>query len=251
MPGDLPKLSKNRLKELARLKSKKHRLEEGQVVVEGMRGLAQLQDYGVRPLEQYVTSGAKPLWEGVPAYELQAGELAQLCASEHPQGLAALYPLPEPRRGDFRRAFYLDGISDPGNLGTIFRVAASFGMDAILLSPDCVEVSSPKVIRASLGSVFRVPFATLDAAELVQTGAEVYATEASSGAPLADFIPRTGARIIVALGSEASGLSGQIRQSARGVLRIEMQAGMESLNVAVAAGIIAHHLYAQGRQFIN
>ncbi len=251
MPSELPKLSKNRLKELAGLKAKKHRLEEGKVVVEGLRALAQLQDYGLQPLEQYLTQGEKPLWDGVPAFELREGEMAQLCASEHPQGLASLYPLPEPRRVEFRRAFYLDGISDPGNLGTIFRVAASFGIDALLLSPDCVEVSSPKVIRASLGSVFRVPFSTLDAAELVRTGAAVYATEAGSGAPLAGFSPPSGARIIVALGSEARGLSAEISKLAGGILRVEMRAGMESLNVAVAAGIIAHHLYALRRQFIN
>jgi len=243
MTGEMPKLSKNNLKELARLKSKKRRLEEGKVVVEGLRALAQLKEYGVKPLEQYVTSGAKPLWEGIPVFELQERELAQLCASEQPQGLAALYPLPVARRVDFRRAFYLDGISDPGNLGTIFRVAASFGVDALLLSPDCVEVSSPKVIRASLGSVFRVPFCTMEEKELAGLGARLVLTSAQQGSSLRDFSAPAGEKLLVILGSEARGISASLTAQADSFLRIEMCAGMESLNVAVAAGIIAWHLY--------
>ncbi|MDD4223289.1 MAG: RNA methyltransferase [Candidatus Cloacimonetes bacterium] len=236
-------LSQNRRRELGKLQQKKWRLSEGKVVVEGLRSLRQLRDWGIEPLEQYLTEGSSPLWASVPAFQLRDWELGKICGSDHPQGSAALFELPRERPVQFRQAFYLDGISDPGNLGTIFRIAASFDMGAILLSADCVEVSSPKVIRASLGSVFRVPFQILGAVQLQDLKAELILTEAASGEPLRSYSPEEGRPTVIVLGSEARGISNEIKALAAKTLRIEMGEGMESLNVAVAAGIIAHHLY--------
>lgn len=238
------RISKARLKDIARLKQKKYRLEEGKLVVEGLRALQQLQIYGVRPLEQYVSAGAETVWEDVPVFSLLDWEMGQICESGHPQGVAALFDLPAERRVDFNLAFYLEEISDPGNLGTIFRIAASFGIDTLLLSPDCAEVSSPKVVRASLGSVFQVPFATVGMSGLKATDARIISTSSASGIPLREFHPQPGEKLIIALGSEAHGLSPELVEIAGATLKIEMQSGMESLNVAVAAGIVAHHLYA-------
>ena len=236
-------LSNNRTRELRKLKQKKQRLSEGKVVVEGQRTLFQLREWGIKPLEQYFTKGESPIWKGIPALELRDWELARICDSQNPQGVAALFELPRERQLKFRRAFYLDGISDPGNLGTIFRLVVAFGIDALLLSPDCVEVSSPKVIRASLGSVFRVPFQILDAARLRSTQAELILTDAASGEALRAFEPEPDRPVVIALGSEARGVSDAIKALADRTLRIEMGEGMESLNVAVSAGIIAHHLF--------
>ncbi len=238
----LARLSKNRMLELGKLKQKKQRLSEGRVVVEGLRTLRQLRDWGIVPLEQYVLEGEVPVWQQVPAYQLHAWELARICDSEHPQGMAGLFELPRERGVDFQRAFYLDGISDPGNLGTIFRIAAAFALDTLLLSPDCVEVASPKVIRSSLGSVFKVPFQIMAADQLQILKANLILTEASSGEALRSWHPQAGERIVIVLGSEARGVSDGVKTLADKTLRIEMGEGIESLNVAVAAGIIAHHL---------
>lgn len=235
-------ISKSRMRELRKLQQKKQRLSEGKVVVEGLRTLKQLRDWGIKPLEQYCTAGSSPVWTGVPALVLRDWELGKICDSEHPQGVAALFALPREREVSFRLAFYLDGIKDPGNLGTIFRLAIAFGIGALLLSPDCVEVSSPKVIRASLGSVFKVPFQILEAEQLRSTQAELLLTDASSGEALRSFAPDAARATVIALGSEAHGLSAGVKALADRTLRIEMGEGMESLNVAVSAGIIAHHL---------
>ncbi len=243
MGQKLTELSLNRTRELSKLKQKKQRASEGKVVVEGMRTLRQLQEWGIEPLEQYFTEGEKPIWPGIPAYQLRSWELDKICDSEHPQGVAALFELPRERQVEFRRAFYLDGISDPGNLGTIFRLAAAFALDALLLSPDCVEVASPKVIRASLGSVFKIPFQILDEGQLRDIKAGLILTDAASGTALRDFSPLAAERIIIVLGSEARGISQGIRALSARTLQIEMGEGIESLNVAVAAGIIAHHLF--------
>ncbi|MBW6513367.1 MAG: RNA methyltransferase [Candidatus Syntrophosphaera sp.] len=237
------KLSKNRIKELAKLKQKKYRLAEGRVVVEGIRILLQMKEYGLTPIEQYLGEGGKAMWDGVPAFELRDWEFAAICDSEHPSGLAALFPVPEPHRVDFRRAFYLDGISDPGNLGTIFRLAAAFSLDSLFLSPSCVEISSPKVIRASLGSVYAVPYEVLGFEGITAKDARLLVTDARSGSPLRDLRLSPEDRVIIVLGSEAHGISSELMQAANSVVTVEMGRGIESLNVAVAAGIIAHHLY--------
>ncbi len=243
MEPKLAELSKNRAGELSKLKQKKQRLREGRLVVEGLRTLVQLRDWGIKPLEQYLEEGAEVVWDDVPAYFARSWEWAKICDSEHPQGVAALFELPRERKVEFGLAFYLDGISDPGNLGTIFRIAVSFGLETLLLSPDCVEVSSPKVVRASLGSVFKVPFRVLEASQLGEIGADLILTDASSGEALGDFTPTPDKAAVIAFGSEARGIGDKLKALASRTLRIEMEAGMESLNVAVAAGIVAHHLH--------
>ncbi|MDI9524179.1 MAG: RNA methyltransferase [Candidatus Cloacimonadota bacterium] len=238
-----PEISKNRIRELSKLQQKKQRLSKGKVVVEGLRTLKQLRDWGIKPLEQYCLADSSPVWTDVPSFVLRDWELGKICDSEHPQDVAALFDLPRERKIEFKLAFYLDGIKDPGNLGTIFRLCVAFGIDALLLSPDCVEVSSPKVVRASLGSVFKVPFQILDAEQLCSIQAELVLTDASSGEALRSFIPNADRATMIALGSEAHGLSEELRALADRTLRIEMGEWMESLNVAVSAGIIAHHLF--------
>lgn len=238
----MEKISKNRVKELARLRQKKHRLEEQLVVVEGLRTLSQLKYYGLRPLEQYLGESGQAIWAGVPALQLDAEDFHRICDSDNPQAVAALFALPAAGVKSFKTAFYLDGISDPGNMGSIFRSAAAFGLDALLLSPCCVEVSSPKVIRASLGSVYRVPHAIIEPGELSVPGLQLVCAEMREGTLLQNFRP-AGGRLVVAIGSEARGLSRQIREMAGESLRIGMEEQMESLNAAMAASIIAYHLH--------
>ena len=155
------KISKNRVKELARLRQKKHRLEEQLVVVEGLRTLSQLKYYGLRPLEQYLGESEQAIWVGVPALQLDAEDFHRICDSDNPQAVAALFALPAAGVKSFKTAFYLDGISDPGNMGSIFRSAAAFGLDALLLSP-CCESFFSQGDTASLGSVYRVPYAIIE-----------------------------------------------------------------------------------------
>jgi TrmH family RNA methyltransferase len=236
-------LSKNRVRELRKLLQKKHRKLEGKVVVEGLRTLRQMRDDGIKPLEQYFTLGQEPAWQDVPAFFVQEWDFSKICDSEHPQGVAALFEMPRERVTGFRRAFYLDGISDPGNLGTIFRIAAAFGLDALLLSPACAEIGSPKVIRASLGNVFKIPFQVLAPEKLRDLGAKLLCTDASTGEPLRSFSPGKDETLLLILGSEAHGVSPELKTLADQCLRIEMDENTESLNVAVAAGIFAHHLF--------
>ncbi|HOH78940.1 MAG TPA: RNA methyltransferase [Candidatus Cloacimonadota bacterium] len=240
-------LSKNRVSELAALKQKKQRRAQGLCVLEGLRLITQLAADGILPKEVFLLDGeeALPALASVPAFICDQRAMERICDTEHPQGLAALYELPKSDFKGFRRAFYLDGISDPGNLGTIFRLAMAFGIDAVLLSEGCADPASPKVIRSSLGAVYKVPYAQMNPIALKLPGLKVVGTSAEGDTALHDFQPPARAPMLIVIGSEAHGVTPEIARRCEQTLRIEMAPGMESLNAAVAAGIVAHHLWVE------
>lgn len=242
------KLSKNRVSELAALKQKKQRREQGVCVLEGHRLISQLAQDGILPRELYLLDGedGPAGMASITCFSCDRQALERICDTEHPQGIAGLYELPKPDFRGFKRAFYLDGISDPGNLGTIFRLSMAFGMDAVLLSDTCADPASPKVIRSSLGAVYKVPFAVLNPIALKLPGLKVIGTGSVGSVALADFHPESPGPMLIVIGSEAHGMSEELARRCEHVIRIEMAPGMESLNAAVAAGIVAHHFWVWG-----
>lgn len=231
-------LPTERLRFLAKLTQKKHRLAENLVVVEGLRVLRQLISWGIKPLELYSTEETTDL--GIePAYLLGKTAMQRICDSEAPPSVAGLFSLPAQRKVIFSKAFYLEGISDPGNMGTIFRSAAAFGIDCLILSPQCCEISSPKVIRASLGAVFKVPYFVCPVADLPHLKADIFTLDMNGSVKLAKFTPPA-KPYILGLGSEAHGLSEELKGFANGVISIPMRGEMESLNAAITFAIAAY-----------
>jgi TrmH family RNA methyltransferase len=133
----------------------------------------------------------------------------------------------------------LDGVQDPGNLGTIVRLAAAFDANGIALLPGCADAFGPKAIRASAGAILTVPVVSCTAEELIASGWPIVA--ADTRAEVADPPSR---HTILAFGSEGSGLSPTIEKAAR-TIAIGMARGMESLNVASAAAILLARSYAR------
>lgn len=137
----------------------------------------------------------------------------------------------------------LDGIQDPGNVGTILRIADWFAIDRVLLSPQCADPWSPKVIGASMGSFARVRFHTAPLAELLAHGAD-------SGVPVIgcdlegdnvhSITPHPNA--IVVVGSEGRGISAGVAAALTGRLTIPRYGATESLNAAIAAAIVCDNL---------
>ncbi|MDD3632763.1 MAG: RNA methyltransferase [Candidatus Cloacimonetes bacterium] len=245
MNKKLTDLSKNRIKELTKLKQKNYRLQKKLVVVEGLRTLEQIKFYGIKPIEQYLLEGMQAIWENVPTYYLNEGDMHRICDSEHPSGLAALFPIPQAQKFNFNNAFYLDKVSDPGNLGSIFRIAAAFSLDTLLLSPECVEVSSPKVIRSSCGSVYKVPFQQINISELKALQSRIVLADAHKGQELTKFKLKPEEKLIIVFGSEAQGISSEISSLTDEALHIKISSAIESLNVSISAAIIAYHLFIQ------
>lgn len=135
----------------------------------------------------------------------------------------------------------LDGLQDPGNMGTIIRTADWFGVQQIVCTPDCADQYNPKVVQGTMGSLARIQLYYSDAAEWLQNRGEVnvYATMLD-GIPLQKVAPfKSG---IIILGNEGRGISAELLQLANKKITIPRRGGAESLNAGVAMGIVLAHI---------
>ncbi|MDE7210374.1 MAG: RNA methyltransferase [Lachnospiraceae bacterium] len=152
------------------------------------------------------------------------------------------------------RLLLLENLRDPGNLGTILRTAEGAGMDGVILSSESVDMFNPKVIRSTMGAIYRVPFVYVPdflsmVRQLRQQGIAVYAAhlEGASEYDTLKYPPRTAFMI----GNEANGLTEEAAQAANARIRIPMEGGVESLNAAVAAAVLMYEAYRQVRKGEN
>jgi RNA methyltransferase, TrmH family len=189
-------------------------------------------------------------WPGVRLLVLADAAFRGLAATEASQGVCALVRPPAWKLEDLFRGIplvvVLDGLQDPGNAGAIIRAAEAFRSSGLVFVKGAVNPYNPKAVRASAGSVFRVPLvhgveASLAQAALARARLAVYATAAASGRPARQADLAQGCAIVI--GSEGHGVSAGLGAGAT-LLHIPTS-GVESLNAAMAAGII---LYEANRQ---
>jgi len=145
----------------------------------------------------------------------------------------------------------LDGISDPGNLGTIVRAAAALGAAGVVAGPGCAGFANPKVVRASMGSIFRIPAAKADrlddfASQARTRDYDIILSDVRKGISADELAwPRPDAmKAILAVGSEARGVSESVCRHATAWVKLDMSRDVESLNAASAASIL---IYILGR----
>ncbi|HVF99117.1 MAG TPA: RNA methyltransferase [Chloroflexia bacterium] len=193
-------------------------------------------------------------------FEATARAVAAASDTQHPQGVVAAFSIlhwTEPASaGRAALALICDDIQDPGNLGTILRAAEAAGVDAVWLTERCVDLYSPKVVRAAMGAHFRLPcfpdatWPGIEAsvAKLSIQAAGIYAAEAVAPRPYDEVNWNAPAALIVS--NEARGLGEAARQLAirgGGLLAIPMLGGTESLNAAVATAVILFEAARQRR----
>jgi len=175
-------------------------------------------------------------------------DFATAADTDTPQGVLAIAAVPEARLGDLPdlptlRLLVLDGIQDPGNAGTILRTAAGLGATATLALPGTVDLWNAKVVRSGMGAHFHHPCLTGTWDELAEfrerRSLELWAADVS-GAPIRALAPP--ARLGLIVGNEGSGLSSQARTCADRLVALPIASTVESLNVAVAAGILLYEL---------
>jgi TrmH family RNA methyltransferase len=187
---------------------------------------------------------------GVEVTHVTQEELESASDTETPQGVLAVAEIPARTLGALAlpataRVVVLDALQDPGNVGTILRTAAAFGAAAVVALPGTVDLWNAKVVRSAMGIHFRHPAvaATWDelSAFLREHRVALWAADAE-GEPLS----RSGApaRLAIAVGNEGAGLSAQVRDAADRVVSVPIARDVESLNVAVAAGVILYELRA-------
>jgi len=184
---------------------------------------------------------------GVRIEHVTDGELEALTETDHPQGvLAVVEPrvwslVDLPRSGP--ACLVLDGVQDPGNVGTMIRTAWSLGAAGVVALPGTVELASPKVLRASMGAVFRFPVVALSLdglRALVEERGMTIWVAAADGAPVGSQPTPTNLALVV--GNEGSGVREDIVALAAHRVAVPLRSEAESLNVAVAAGILLHEV---------
>lgn len=174
-----------------------------------------------------------------------------LSETVHPQGVLAVFPAPDVPVPSPRAPLYLvvDGVRDPGNLGTLLRAAAAAGATAAFLAPGTVDPFNPKVVRAAMGAHFRFPIRDLDddACDLVRETTDLRALARVGDHPPHDALDwRQPATLIVA--SETGDESDAARRLATAAIAIPMAAGVESLNAAIAGAVILFEAARQRRR---
>ncbi len=172
-----------------------------------------------------------------------------------PQGIIAVCSFPEKHiAGDEctaeyfnnKRIFILDGIRDPGNLGTILRSAVAFGIDAVVMG-DCADVYSPKTVRAAMGALFKLQLVICDdlascVLKLKNEGRRVLGAVLSENAlELGDYSLSSSDAVII--GNEGHGISEAVLSVCDGYLKIPMEVNCESLNAGIAASVIMWEIY--------
>lgn len=252
-------LSKNKIKLIRSLEQKKFRRQERAFVAEGHKSVGDLLAEGCRPRLVVSTADWQPrmeLPEGTEHIVVTEEELRKASLLQHPQQVLGVFGLPDqsalPAAGRLRRdlCLCLDGVQDPGNLGTIIRTADWFGIRDIVCSPATADAYNPKVVQATMGSIARVHVAYADLGAWLRGMPEdipVYGTvldgDGIYGAGL------SGGGIIV-MGNEGNGISPEILpRLTRRLLIPPYPAGnktAESLNVSVATAIICSEFRRNG-----
>jgi TrmH family RNA methyltransferase len=260
-------ISKARLKELGKLKNKKERARQKRFLIEGLRLCEEAagsswsvetvlftRSFGekarekalIRKLQSLKTElvqvGAKELDRFSDTVTSQ-GIICVVEAKKHP--LEDIWKKERPRGSKNELVLALDGISDPGNVGTLIRTADAFGVTAVLLSAHTVELYNPKVIRSTMGSIFHLSvFDEVDLENVIpqlkKRGFRILGTDVHQGTKLENLQPPR--KTCLLMGSEAEGLSSRLLKVSDETVRIPARGKAESLNVAVAAGILLYKM---------
>lgn len=234
------KLTKSQFKSIKSLKQKKFRDENRAFIIEGKKLLHEAMQSPVE-IQMILIQSDKDFADetDTDVLELSAKEMGVLSNMKTaPEVMAVCSYLTESKLDFSRSVLALDGISDPGNLGTILRICDWFGIDQVVCQPGSVEIYNPKVVQATMGSLFRVNVfydelvdllerkpVTMKAFSADMAGENVYRADLSEP-------------FMLIMGSESHGVSREVVQMSDGILSIPAFGQAESLNVAVATSVL-------------
>lgn len=246
------------IKELKRLRSlqqKKYRKQFSQFLIEGLRLVTEAVEAGgsidrVYTTEQFeADSNHKDLLKKlnqrkIPSEMINQPDMKRISGTASPPGILSVCQIPKTKIGDVPAKgnwLYLDQIGDPGNLGTLLRTAAWFGITAVALSPHSADPFNPKVVRSGMGAHFHINlFENIIFDEIAADNREIFI--ADSHGTSETQVRKINKPWVLVLGSEAHGISKEILQFQHQTLTIPKLGQGESLNVAVAGGILLSRL---------
>lgn len=233
-------LSKNQIKFIRSLNQKKQRSIHQLFIIEGARMVLELIETHKEFLEQLIVTQEFLEKNEIPAginYDITDSiTFKKLSKSVNPQGVMALFNQPKLTYTSQPFMLFLDNIQDPGNMGTIIRLADWFGVKQIVCSTDCVDVFNPKVVQSSMGSIFRVQIDYLDLEdELQKTKMPVYGAMLDGENVYKQKLEPKG---ILVMGNEGNGIRESVAKFITHKILIPRFGDGESLNVSTATGIL-------------
>lgn len=240
-----------RIRALRELKHAKERAQSGLYLVEGEKLCAEaLRDARVQTLlcdEAKAEAYAALLARAQDVLLAPSHVVASVSDARTPQGIVAAVHLPAPLDLDDAAGalLVLDGVQNPGNVGTMLRTAEAAGFTGALLSPACADAFAPKTVRATMGSVFRLPLwrgLLPEALAFLGRGGFTRVAAALGGEPFYAASRRLHEPLALIIGSEGAGISEEILALADMRVALPMRGRAESLNAAVAAGILMYSL---------
>ena len=228
----------NKIKHAASLKESKYRKEYKEFLTEGKKAL-DLAVFCGNVKEIFTLKEIPNIPQDVTQYIVKKDLLDKIALSGSPEGIVFVSQIVERKPKTLNKVVYLDRVSDPGNVGTIIRTALAFSYDAIILSDGCCDPYNEKVVSASKGAIFQLPILHGELDEF-SSGKKVIVSALNDKAIDLNNLEVKDPFILV-LGNEAAGVKQEIIDSADIVTKIQIS-NIDSLNVAVAAGILMNKL---------
>ncbi|KFE41905.1 TrmH family RNA methyltransferase [Staphylococcus agnetis] len=236
-----------KVKLFQKLKKKRERDKQGLAVLEGYHLVEEAIQNNIKIEHLFVLDVQRVdetiIHASTHVYEINMKVAETLAGTVTPQGIFAIIKKPESQIKDARQVLILDRVQDPGNVGTLIRTADAAGLDAVILSKGTADVYSDKVLRASQGSVFHIPVMVVDdvVTFIHQFNGPVYGTALVDAVSYHSLEKQQNTFALV-LGNEGEGISDEILKDTTQNVTIPIYGRAESLNVAIAAGILMFHL---------
>ena len=243
MPVIIESRANERVKEARKLLQRKERKESGQHLIEGEKLVREAISSGARVVSCFIEEGyAFSPPESAITHIVNRSVLESLCESQTPQGVVAVVETPSltpPAVYPSGLVVVLDGVQDPGNVGTILRSADAFGTVGVLLSPSCADPYAPKTLRAAMGSCYHLPVWQGELAPEITRMKQSDFTALCGDLLGSETLPKLAANVALVIGSEGSGVSAEVLALCEGY-RLTMRGRAESLNASVAAGVLLY-----------
>lgn len=251
-----------RMKQVIQWQTKaKERRNAGIFLIEGIKLFEEAPEQNLQ--EIYVSEGAlekihmqSNLWEKLEGlrYEVVTDDVfAKISDTQTPQGILCVVRRPEYQLEQMLKEknpllMVLENIQDPGNLGTIVRTGEGAGITGVIMTRQTVDIYNPKTIRATMGSIFRVPFLYVDDLpevinKLHENDIQTYAAHLNGSQYYDSFSFKKGTAFLI--GNEGNGLQQETAQAARHYLKIPMEGRVESLNAAIASALLMYEAHRQ------
>ena len=233
-------IDNERIKKIKKLNNKKYRDIENLFIVEGEHLVIEASNSN-RLKTLIVEEGSSFNISGVEKIECTPKVIKYISELDNPPKVLGICTK-ENNNSLGNHIVALDKVQDPGNLGTIIRSSVAFNVDTILLSEDCVDVYSPKVIRATQGMIFKLNIITCDLKKTLSNlkTHKIYGTRFKDAKTLKDV--KVNDKYVLVMGNEGQGVSKEILDLCDDYIYIDMNKSCESLNVAVATSIILYEI---------